>query len=744
MKPSWMAGAALLASILFATSAFAGGVGWAFQPAPGICIGKHQDRCNCAPVGAGLVSARSIGYGEPRSSGGDKPRSYTFDDAIGNGVGWAFQPAQNPSAQSTSESQPNASSKGGESAPANDKSSTKKSEEKPEKQEAGNDEEVAIERELVVTATRTETDSSNVSAAITVVRPEDQPKKPKTAADMLGAVPGLKFNRYGGGMSLAAPSIRGSEGNQVLVIIDGIRLNSARGDGVDLSDVPASIIDRIEIVRGGSSALYGSDAMGGVINIITKKGAKRRETSLSLTGGSFGTYSGSLSRFESFDNRLDYSVSLSYGESEGDFPYEFRGSKIKRIGNGGYRTRGGFLRTNYGIGANSSIGLTHIFNDAVKRQPGRIEFPTPDAEQDNRWNLTTLTLDRGKLLIPGLKSTLTVHYRSDSMSYYDPIFVGEEPSGYKGHSLGAELMLSYSLGTHQFFTFSAGAGDERQDSISSGLHSRTTTSLFAQDLISLFDDRIILIPAARLDRYSDIGHSFNPKIGLCLKPVPFLRFKANASRSFRVPGFDDLYWPRSGFAVGNPDIDPETCRSYDAGFELDIDQMLSVEFVCFLNEAEDLIQWQPGQGGVWSPTNVSEAEMKGVEARLIASPLKYFRLEVLHTYLDAKDTTDPERETQLIRRPQNKTTATLNLGPKWLSGSARIARTSESYTTAANTKYLPAYTLIDCGLRTSPFDWLSISLSAENITDRSYETVPGYAMPGRSYSLTIETTLGGR
>ncbi|MBN2209060.1 MAG: TonB-dependent receptor [Candidatus Coatesbacteria bacterium] len=605
------------------------------------------------------------------------------------------------------------------------------------------DSKYALEREVVVTATRTETDSSNVSAFVTVVRPEDLPAPPKTAGDMLRAVPGLKLDRYGGGVGLSLPSIRGSLANQVLVMIDGVRLNSARGDGVDLSDIPADIVDRIEIVRGGSSALYGSDAMGGVINIITKKAVKTPLTTLSLTGGSFGTFGGTVFRSESLES-FYYGVSGFHNESDGDFPYKFRGEQTKRIENGGYSAEGLFLRAGWRLDPETEIGLKQIYNAANKHLPGRMEFPTPEADQENQWSLTTLSLERDNLFLDGLSSSLTIDHRADDMVYYDPVFVGDEPSGYSGHRSGAEALFSYSAGVRQFFTFSASLSDEKQSSVSSGIHTRTTSSAFLQDLITLFDDRVLLTPAARFDRSSDMGDSFNPKIGVRLRAAPFLSLKANVSTSFRVPGFDDLYWPRSGFAVGNPDLAPEKCRSYDVGVELNVEKVLELEVDGFFNRAKNLIQWQPGRGGVWSPTNVGEAEINGVEARLAAAPFAFSHFELLHTYTDAKDMTDPDNPTQLIRRPRNRTTATLAVGPEWLSGSVQVTRTSESYTTVANTQWLPAYTLVDCGLRARPLKNLSLAFSVENVFNRSYQIVPDYAMPGRSYSLTIETGFEGR
>ena len=322
--------------------------------------------------------------------------------------------------------------------------------------------------------------------------------------------------------------------------------------------------------------------------------------------------------------------------------------------------------------------------------------------------------------------------------------MGKDASGYTGCKVGSELMLSAVMLPCQILTFSAGVDNEAQDSVNSGLHRRTSSSVFLQDHISFFDNRIIFIPAARYDRYSDVGDSFNPKIGVCLKPNPFISLKANASKSFRVPGFDDLYWPRSGFAEGNSDLRPEKGRSYDAGIALNFDNIFRIEVAYFLNQVEELIQWQPVRGFVWSPTNVGKAEMQGCEATVRIRAFELLRVNFSHTYLDARDITDEDDVKKLIRRPRNRTTAQIAVGTDWLSGTIQATHTGKCFTTVANTRTLPAYTLVDCGVSASFKEFISLRLSVQNAFDKSYQMVPDYAMPGRSYSLTATMRFEGR
>ena len=597
----------------------------------------------------------------------------------------------------------------------------------------------ALKKEVVVTATRTETDLAKVSAFVTVIRPEDCTIKPRTAADLVENVPGLSLTRYGPGLSVSTPMIRGSASTQVLVMIDGVRLNSARGEGVDLADIPAEIIDRIEVVRGGASALWGTDAMGGVINIITKRTARRPTTKLSFSAGSFETYQGRIGRSGPLGT-ADYGVWLQYEQSRGDFAYEYHNDEKRRCKNSGYNAKSIYIRGGYRLDKKAKISITHIFFDADKGVPGRIEFPTPKARQQNRRNLTTISIAGTDVGLTGLSASLRLNYKTEWLSYYDPIFVGEHPTGYNDAAGGAELLASYPILRHQLATFSVSARSETLDSKTSGKHSRTTASIFVQDTISLLDDRLIILPAARYDRYSDMGRSFNPKIGIRLKPLNLFSIKANASTSYRVPGFDDLYWPTTGFAAGNPDLHPERCKSFDAGITLNLGGRVRLETAYFRNVAKELIQWQPGRGGRWSPTNIGRALFQGVESSLNVAAADWLSLELSHTSLDARDISEPSNgRLKLIRRPRNKLLLRIRLGSNRFNTSLQATWTDKRFTNLANTRWLPAYTLLDLGLLLRPLSWLTAQLSIKNLLDTSYQLVPGYAMPGRNFSVTIST-----
>ncbi|NCO41414.1 MAG: TonB-dependent receptor plug domain-containing protein, partial [Armatimonadetes bacterium] len=240
--------------------------------------------------------------------------------------------------------------------------------------------------EVVVTASRTETESAHVAAPITVYNAKDiQQMSADTVGDVLRYVPGLTPRMYGGRGAVSSLGIRGSTSEQVLVLVDGRRLNRTQGGGVDFSDLPVEFVDRLEVLRGGASAVYGADALGGVINILTKKHAGEPRTSLSAGMGAWGAKRFTLET--AGQGRGGSSTLLFQREmNDGDFPY------ADTRGQAAHRTNADFNGTNLQLslerptGGDSRFRL-QVARDAVRKGvPGRLEFPTPRARQeDGQW-----------------------------------------------------------------------------------------------------------------------------------------------------------------------------------------------------------------------------------------------------------------------------------------------------------------------------------------------------------------------
>ncbi len=158
------------------------------------------------------------------------------------------------------------------------------------------------------------------SAFSTVIELESFTGEYKTAAELLSFSPGVVVRDYGGFGQLKTMSIRGSSNNQVVIMLDGVRLNNPIGGGVDLSTIPTSYVDKFEVVRGGASAYAGTDALGGVVNIVTKS-TDKPFTFGSATYGSYETFYLNLGRAQKIGN-FSYLVSFAHAQSEGDFKFK--------------------------------------------------------------------------------------------------------------------------------------------------------------------------------------------------------------------------------------------------------------------------------------------------------------------------------------------------------------------------------------------------------------------------------------
>ena len=155
----------------------------------------------------------------------------------------------------------------------------------------------------------------------TVILPEQFASRFRTTEELLSRTPGVSIRRFGGLGQFSTLSIRGSSSEQVLVLVDGVRLNTGEGGSVDFSTIPLDMIERIEVIRGGGTTLYGSDAIGGVVNIVTRKAADKAEARATLTYGSYDTIKGSVTGSGSLGN-FSGLLSLTHMQSDGDFAYE--------------------------------------------------------------------------------------------------------------------------------------------------------------------------------------------------------------------------------------------------------------------------------------------------------------------------------------------------------------------------------------------------------------------------------------
>jgi outer membrane cobalamin receptor len=610
------------------------------------------------------------------------------------------------------------------------------------------------------TATRMQSRASEVSTSVTVVSGVNLEQR--QALDIGGAmqeVPGLFIRSYGALGDVRTASIRGSSAGQVLILMDGQRVNNTQSGEVDLTTLPTEGIDRVEIIRGGASAMYGADAVGGVINVITKtRGASEGLAgNLKLLSGSFGTKEAEM--------KGDYSAGKSYTafsyrylRSEGDFPFHPTPDSSATRANADFLSHALFGKERWSFDDHRALSLTGQYFTNEAGDPGTIAFPNTQARKRNRNALLGLAYDED---FEGMVRTLRVqsYYHNLLFNYEDPL--AWVPILNNSHNIAAGGEVQAGVRVADWNSMTVGYAYRWDHVAGNSLPSEHTRSLHSAYLVDEIAfrpsflkgvHRVALVPALRWDHFSDFGVQMSPKIGLVVNAGEgwLLSVKANYGRSFRAPTFNDLYWPQDAYTAGNPDLKPERANDFDAGATLEVPLLagLGASFTWFGNTVTDLILWQPGADWVWRPANVGKAEIQGVEAGVSLSPWEHLvTLSWNYTHLDArnKSGTPDEYDKQLPDRPGDVHKVMLQSRYAGLSAVVDFLSVSERYTTTSNNASLPSYRVFNVLVG---YAWdvarsrMELKGEVLNLGDVEYQVMAGYPVPGREYRVSLSFVFG--
>ncbi|MFA6506312.1 MAG: TonB-dependent receptor [Treponemataceae bacterium] len=602
---------------------------------------------------------------------------------------------------------------------------------------------------------------------------------PVSLAQVLELAPGVQVTHTGTDAEGAYVSVRGSSPEQVLVLLNGKRLNSAQGGGVDLSSIDPESIERIEVLRGGASARYGENALGGVVNIITRKAKKAAGGGAYLQYGSWQTVkAGANLEGVTKDGSADGYLSLSGLYSEGAFGY----ASVDGSG-------GSTVRTNADVRAGDFYGTANFYpNDYLilkgvlsgrldeKGVPGIPQFPTTSARMadqqasgsfDAEWERDALRA------ITGLSASF--HQRR----YVDPDYsLGAQDDTHANLAVqsDSEGRLTFaapwaarsptdegvegSIAANAVFRFDAlrstalirdngleeGSGDILRYQGSAAL--RSQLPLIDLPFLSV---RPVLYPSARFDAsFTDdkaggsVSNSsaFTWQTGIVF-PWKTWNLKANAGTSYRSPSFDDLFWPSTAFAAGNPSLKPERAFAWDVGIELTPNKTLRLECSYFDRFVSDLIVWTPGAGGQWRPSNVDSARVRGVEfLGRWTVPFESIKsdgvLEGTVSWLDPRNTTVGSVSEGKLLPGKAPLTASASVELRRKEGHffrAEAAYTSLRYITAQNTKALDPSLVFNLGVGLKLGKNGKFIGRLENIFDQIYFDLRDYPVPGRQFSV---------
>lgn len=592
------------------------------------------------------------------------------------------------------------------------------------------------------------------SAFASVIYPEKYSDELVTLPELLSQQVGLHVKSFGGLGQLSTVSIRGSTAEQVSVFIDGIKINTAQGGAVDFSTIPLGSIERVEVIRGGASGLFGSDAVGGVINIVTKRAKKKPSLELRFSEGSFftiETHEGFSKSFGKWGLTFDH----THLSSDGDFSFitsglEFAGGGSIGGGREFTRLHNQFLseavltRIDAELTPKQRLSWTNDFFITPRDLPGpafetTILFPANplEAEELLLRNATGLLWTWEDFLTPGLDFSLAPNYRVERSHFTDPTPALGGPIDVTSlnQSAGVKPKWSYEKdfpGHGHRFTFLYDFRYDRFNDSSplpqeqlSGLHTRVTNALFFQDEISLLGEALYLNPSVRFENASDFGSDAALHFGVVGRPARWVTFKSNVENSFRYPSFNELFFPDEGFIRGNPDLQKESAINFDVGANFHGERWY-VELSYFRNAIHNSIVFVPISAFTIAPVNTGPVTAQGLEASFNLKPVRFMELGGNYTFLSAN--LDGSGK-QLPGRPRHLANGRVEFSWKYGSVFGQVQYIDRLPIDFANTVFISGAALVDVGGTFKWKDHYFVTLQGKNVGNVQTLDSVGFPLP---------------
>lgn len=590
--------------------------------------------------------------------------------------------------------------------------------------------------EVVVTATKTERKPQDLTQSVTVVTSDQIEKSGATSVgEVISTTAGAMVTDSGALGSLQSINLRGSTYQQVLVLLDGKRLNSSSAGGYDLSELPVPLdaIDRIEIVRGPASALYGADAVGGVVNIITKKPTKPI-TTLSGAVGEHGYAADSI--YNSGRNGNTY-YSVSYGK-EHSSGYRFindAGDTINHNNSDQYNVG---MKLGYDIDSASSVEATSNYTEKKISAPGSRGFSSLDAVQENRETVSGLQYKQR--LSQTLDFNVRAYQTEERLDFQDADLF--EFTRDRSITAGTEAQVNWVMGSFSVLTLGAeGRNDSMADS-SAGTHGARMSSSYAQDELNLGDSLIVIL-GGRNDVHSVFGSEWSPKASArYLISGNGTIIRASYGKSFRAPTLNDLYFSDAFGDVGNPNLQPEHAEEYEGGIEQPFDTGNSIKFTAFKRRIRDLILWEPVSPGsfAYTPTNIGRARISGTETELHFTASQYLSGNLNYTLMfPVDDSTNARLFSDVTHIPAEQLAGTVFVPLDAQTTLSVDGKSVKNFVEPGqpNMDHFRRYYTVDGKITDSVVSRkdlkVQVFIGMKNIFNRNYETVLGYPMPPRQF-----------
>ncbi len=577
--------------------------------------------------------------------------------------------------------------------------------------------------QIVVTSTRTPIALEDAIAPTQVIdRAAIERSQARSLQDLLRGRAGINLTNTGGPGKQTSLFLRGTNSSHTLVMIDGVRVNSADFAAAALQDIPVDQIDRIEIVRGPSSSLYGSEAIGGVIQIFTRRDQDGFTPRLYAGAGSHGLLEGGLG-FGGAGERGWFGTDFSYQRTDGIDACRgsatlFQGCYADEPDRDGYLSRSLNLRGGYTLTDTLSVEAS------VLRAEGENEY-------DGFYNYTESVqqIISGKLrYTPSERVAVTVNAgRSDNEA--DNYSAGVYASTSNTHRDVASVQGDFGLAAGQLL--SAGVDwyqDHLDSSTAYAVDSRDNTALFVQYQGNFGAHQ--LQAGLRNDDNDQFGNHTTGSLGWGMALGEEFRLTASYGTAFKAPTFSDLYDPWSGV----PTLEPEQSKSFNLGLAQSGNQW-NWALDVFQTSIDDLISYD---STTFMMSQVEKARIRGAEFTADTT-LAGWELSTQLSHIDPRNRTPGSQYGNLLaRRARNTGRVDIDRAMgDWRIG-ATVSGASKRYDDAVNSAMVGGYGTTDLRVEYALSPSLTLQARATNVFDRDYETVAWYNQPGREYGLRLK------
>jgi vitamin B12 transporter len=606
---------------------------------------------------------------------------------------------------------------------------------------------------IVVTAERVPTAAAEVASAITVITGEEiERRQYRTVLEALRSVPGVSVVQTGGPGGATSAFLRGAAPEQTLVLIDGVEMNDpgSPGGAYDLANLLAMDVERIEVLRGPQSTLYGSSAMGGVIHVVTRRASSGSGVDLATEGGGLGTLHGGVGLTGAAGNLL-YAGNLSRRTTDGVSATDMirgRGEKD------GHEVTAWSVRLDW----EPSVALSLRATAKGSRAETDLDQSSEPRDDPNFISKADELALRGEARLVTWEERwsqiLAVSFARHDRETRDELDEGHPNDRSRGTFEGDQWKIEWVSDLHlapgQRLTFGAetesasAASKFRSESAFGPFQSEFpeesagTAGVFVSHR-SEFGNAHVSI-GGRIDHHSRFGTEFTYRVAPSVRFATATRLKATYGTGFKSPTLFQMFDPE----FGNRGLSPETSWGWDVGIEQFLfGDRLGITVTWFDSEFEDVVGFRFPDGYL----NLQAARVDGLEVTVDVTPRRNLRLDATYTYTDAEEKDEEGEFRPLIRRPRHE--ASLSVDVDWTDRvvtSLAIRRIGEREdldfgTFPAKRVTLDPYTILRASGSLSVTESLRVFGRVENLLDEEYQEALGFGTPGRVVFVGLRATL---